>query len=143
MNYLDIVLTATESSAGLMCACLPLTKPLVIRFTRWLQSMHGLDTKHQGWTTYSQSGTGEGRKKGIVRVDDYSVQLLRASDPALSQIGTLNGLHERGYAVAECGTVSDKCILRGECAEGNAGRMCGEVGGADNVGAMRVCLKHH
>lgn len=76
-------------------------------------------------------------------MDDYSVQLLRASDPALSQIGTLNGLHERGYAVAECGTVSDKCILRGECAEGNAGRMCGEVGGADNVGAMRVCLKHH
>jgi hypothetical protein len=91
MNYLDIVLTATESSAGLMYACLPLTKPLVIRFTRWLQRMHGLDTKHQGWTTYSQSGTGEGRNKGIIRVDDYSVQLLRASDPALSQIGVLNG----------------------------------------------------
>jgi hypothetical protein len=99
MNYLEIVLTATESSAGLMCACLPLTKPLVIRFTRWLQRMHGLDTKHQGWTTYSQSGTGEGRNKSIIRVDDYSVQLLMASDPALSQIGALNGLHERGYAV--------------------------------------------
>ncbi|OAK94744.1 hypothetical protein IQ06DRAFT_81410 [Phaeosphaeriaceae sp. SRC1lsM3a] len=91
MNYLDIVLTATESSAGLMCACLPLTKPLVIRFTKWLQRLHGLDTNHHGWTTVSHSGNIKEKNKGITRVDDYSVQLLRASDPALSQMGALNG----------------------------------------------------
>lgn len=37
------------------------------------------------------SHTGNEKSKGITRVDDYSVQLLRASDPALSQMGALNG----------------------------------------------------
>lgn len=45
-NYLEFVLTATESSAGLMCACLPLTKPVILRFARWIQSLRTLDAKH-------------------------------------------------------------------------------------------------
>ena len=40
-SYLDIVLTATESSAGLMCACLPLTMPLVRRVGEWTQKKRG------------------------------------------------------------------------------------------------------
>jgi hypothetical protein len=82
-NYLDIVLTATESSAGLMCACLPLTKPLVVRMTRWIQKWWGLDTGHQGWTTVSGSkqskslpGKGERGPRTITRVDEYEINLL-------------------------------------------------------------------
>jgi hypothetical protein len=50
-DYLDIILTATEASAGLMCACLPLMKPLLVRFTRTIQRLRGQDTAHQGWTS--------------------------------------------------------------------------------------------
>ena len=56
-NYLDIVLTATEASAGLMCACLPLCKPVVVRMTRWFQGASGTDKEHHGWTTLSGSGS--------------------------------------------------------------------------------------
>lgn len=56
-NYLDIVLTATEASAGLMCACLPLTKPVVVRMTRWFRGVRGADKEHHGWTTLSASGS--------------------------------------------------------------------------------------
>jgi hypothetical protein len=86
-NYLDVVLTATESSAGLMCACLPLTKPVVISITRWLQRLRGIDTKHQGWTTGSQSTKIVGKEKDrtIMRVDDYHVQLLPMSKNATTQ----------------------------------------------------------
>ncbi|KAF2108667.1 hypothetical protein BDV96DRAFT_652606 [Lophiotrema nucula] len=90
-NYLDIVLTATESSIGLICACLPLTKPIVVRFTKWVQRLRGIDTEHQGWTTMSASGSkslrvsrnkrpGEGIGKGqsLPTIDDdgFEVQLL-------------------------------------------------------------------
>lgn len=56
-NYLDIVLTATEASAGLMCASLPLSKPVVVRMTRWVQGVRGTDKEHHGWTTLSASGS--------------------------------------------------------------------------------------
>ncbi|KAF2012234.1 hypothetical protein BU24DRAFT_272779 [Aaosphaeria arxii CBS 175.79] len=95
-NYLDIVLTATESSAGIMCACLPLMKPLVVRATRWLQRLRGLDTRHQGWTTASgSSGSGAipskvERDRSIRRVDDYDVQLLPVS-PTSESTSVLSG----------------------------------------------------
>lgn len=89
MIFLDIVLTSTESSTGIMCVCLPLTKPLAIRFTRWLQRKRGIDTQDHGWSTVSD--TGIEKQKGITRVDDYSVQLLRASDPVLGQMEGPNG----------------------------------------------------
>jgi hypothetical protein len=91
-NYLDIVLTATESSAGLMCACLPLMKPIVVRFTRWVQKLRGLDTKHHGWTTMdgteSQSMSTDPKiekDKNIIRVDDYHIQLMPVSQISQSQ----------------------------------------------------------
>jgi hypothetical protein len=84
---LDIVLTATESSAGLMCACLPLTKPVVIRFTKWVQRLRGLDTEHQGWTTVSTStkSTSKAKDKAIKRVDDFHIQLLPMSQFTTTQ----------------------------------------------------------
>ncbi|KAF2478139.1 uncharacterized protein BDR25DRAFT_299836 [Lindgomyces ingoldianus] len=82
-NYLDIVLTATESSAGFMCACFPLMKPVIIHTTRWVQQLRGVETGHQGWTTLSNS---EGTAKGPPKTeksnrapnwnDDYEIQLL-------------------------------------------------------------------
>ncbi|KAH7363746.1 hypothetical protein BKA66DRAFT_573437 [Pyrenochaeta sp. MPI-SDFR-AT-0127] len=77
-NYLDTVLTATESSAGLMCACLPLTKPIVIQFTKWIQNLRGLDTAHQGWTTVtdSQKSNVKNKDRTITRIDEYHIQLL-------------------------------------------------------------------
>lgn len=82
-NYLDIVLTATESSAGLMCACLPLMKPLVIHITKWIQKTRGIDAGHQGWTTFSDSqqsrsmpGKSERGPQMITTVDDYEIGLL-------------------------------------------------------------------
>ena len=81
-NYLDIVLTATESSAGLMCACLPLCKPLVAAVTKWIQKWRGLNTEHQGWTTVANSqnatlqGTTEQEPRTITRVDEYEIKLL-------------------------------------------------------------------
>ncbi|CAO2654451.1 Nn.00g111840.m01.CDS01 [Neocucurbitaria sp. VM-36] len=85
-NYLDIVLTSTESSAGFMCACLPLTKPIVIHFTRRIQRLRGLNTEHQGWTTVStsQKSTSKEKDRTILRVDDYHIQLL----PIALTIGT-------------------------------------------------------
>lgn len=94
-NYLDIVLTATESSAGLMCACLPLMKPIVVRFTRWIQRMRGLDTKHHGWTTMDgtedQSTSTDAKRekdRNIMRVDDYHIQLMSVSQISQSQSGS-------------------------------------------------------
>jgi hypothetical protein len=72
-----------------MCACLPLTKPIIIRFTHWLQKLRLLDTDHQGWTTLSQSSRGEGDKKTITRTKDYHVQLLPMSELVGSQTSTL------------------------------------------------------
>jgi hypothetical protein len=76
-----------------MCACLPLTKPVVISITRWIQRLRGLETKHQGWTTGSQSKETAGKEKDrtITRVDDYHVQLLPLSKPATTQ----NSLQDR------------------------------------------------
>ncbi|KAF2795453.1 hypothetical protein K505DRAFT_239809 [Melanomma pulvis-pyrius CBS 109.77] len=99
-NFLDIVLTATESSAGLMCACLPLTKPLVVRMTRWVQKMRGLDTEHQGWTTVSNSqsrsipGKSERGPRTITRIDEYEINLL-ATTPTRAMT------EERDFAVVE------------------------------------------
>jgi hypothetical protein len=104
-NYLDIVLTATESSAGLMCACLPLMRPIVIRLTRWIQRLRGWDTGHQGWTTMSDSAGGpkstpsklEGASRAIVRANDWEMQLLPVTPPEervavkAEQIKTWNG----------------------------------------------------
>jgi hypothetical protein len=78
-NYLEIVLTATESSTGLLCACLPLTKPIVIHFTRWIQKVRGLDTNHQGWSSVSASAKNTEKDMKITRVVDYHVQLLPMS----------------------------------------------------------------
>ncbi|KAF2028742.1 hypothetical protein EK21DRAFT_113597 [Setomelanomma holmii] len=88
-NYLDIVLTATESSAGLICACLPLTKPVVIRFTRWLQRLGGLNTDHQGWTTVSTSvkSTRKEKQRVTERMDDFHIQLLPMSQLTTTQAG--------------------------------------------------------
>jgi hypothetical protein len=80
-NYLDIILTATEASAGLMCACLPLTKPLVVRITRRIQRLRGVDTEHHGWTTMESRSFGTPAKPGptdrtMTKADDYDIQLL-------------------------------------------------------------------
>lgn len=92
-NYLDIILTATESSAGLMCACLPLTKPVVIRFTKWIQRLRGLNTEHQGWTTVSNStrSTGKEKDRTITRIDDYHIQLLPISTTSMPKFNAENG----------------------------------------------------
>jgi hypothetical protein len=86
-NYLDVVLASTEASAGLMCACLPLTKPIVVRITRWVQRIRGFNTEHQGWTTNeTQQKTADKEKdRTILRVDDFHVQLLPASQSPHSQ----------------------------------------------------------
>lgn len=88
-NYLDIVLTATEASASLMCACLPLTKPIVARITTWLQKIRGKDTGHQGWTTISasdnsmRSGLGRhGTDRIVTNGGDHDIQLLTVIPPA-------------------------------------------------------------
>jgi hypothetical protein len=78
-NYLDVVLTATETSAGLMCACLPVTKPIIVCATRWLQCLCGVDTKHQDWTTTGSEPVVKEKDRTITRVDDYHVQLLPIS----------------------------------------------------------------
>ncbi|KAL5118413.1 hypothetical protein ACEQ8H_003589 [Pleosporales sp. CAS-2024a] len=92
-NYLDFVLTATESSAGLMCACLPLTKPLIIRFTRWFQKLRGLDANQRmGWSTLSEAATASTKEKGTIkRTKDYHVQLLPISELMNPQTSTLVG----------------------------------------------------
>jgi hypothetical protein len=54
-NYLDIFLHATDSFAGLMCACIPIMKSLTVRFARWLQRLRTLDAKLQQWATLPQS----------------------------------------------------------------------------------------
>lgn len=51
-NYLDIILTATESSAGLMCACLPLTRPIFVRVSHWMREWH---SSHSFWVAESAS----------------------------------------------------------------------------------------
>jgi hypothetical protein len=86
-NYLDVVLTSTEASAGLMCACLPLTKPIVVRITRWIQRLRGLDTEHQGWTSNgtNQADAEKEKDRTILRVDDFHVQLLPAAESSHSQ----------------------------------------------------------
>jgi hypothetical protein len=86
-NYLVVVLASTEASAGLMCACLPLTKPIVVRITRWVQRICGFNTEHQGWTTNeTQQKTADKEKdKTILRVDDFHVQLLPASQSTHSR----------------------------------------------------------
>jgi hypothetical protein len=94
-NYLDIVLTATETSAGLMCACLPLTKPIMIRFTKWLQRLRLLDTKYKDWSTISD--TAKDKKGTITRMKDYHVQLLPMADVANSQTSTLVGAVDKPW----------------------------------------------
>jgi hypothetical protein len=85
-NYLDVVLASTEASAGLMCACLPLTKPIVVRITKWVQRIRGFNTEHQGWTTdETQQKTPDKKDRTILRVDDFHVQLLPASQSTHSQ----------------------------------------------------------
>jgi hypothetical protein len=97
-NYLDIILTATETSAGLMCACLPLTKPIIIRFTKWLQSLHILDSNIKGWTTLSESTkTAQDNSRTITRTKDYHVQLLPMADVANSQTSTLVGAVDKPW----------------------------------------------
>lgn len=83
-----------------MCACLPLTKPLVVRMTRWVQKMRGLDTEHQGWTTVSNSqsrsmpGKGERGPRTITRVDEYEINLLAVTP-------TRAMTEERDFAIVE------------------------------------------
>ena len=50
-SFLVIVLTATESSASLMCACLPLYKPLLKGLDQWWRNIRGRRAENQGWTT--------------------------------------------------------------------------------------------
>jgi hypothetical protein len=78
LNYLQVILTATETSTGLMCACLPLTKPLAIHFATWLRKIRGLNANHQGWTTISASAKKAEQNKDlkITRVVDYNIQML-------------------------------------------------------------------
>ncbi|KAF1848261.1 uncharacterized protein K460DRAFT_414844 [Cucurbitaria berberidis CBS 394.84] len=89
-NYLDIVLAATESSAGLMCACLPLTKPVATRLTRWIQRLRGSNTEHQGWTTVStsQKSISKETDRTILRIDDYHIQLLPIALSTSTQSGS-------------------------------------------------------
>jgi hypothetical protein len=103
-NYLDVVLTATESSAGLMCACLPLTKPIVVCITRWFQRLRGLDTNHQGWTTDgSDPVVKEKNRCTITRVDDYHVQLLPISKRNSAREGEIMDVEKPWQSVGPYG----------------------------------------
>ena len=89
-NFLDIVLTSIESSAGLMCACLPLTKPVILRFARWLQGLHALETEDRDLDTLSQSSRSSIWGKGaILSTKDCHVQALRLSQVAHPQTENL------------------------------------------------------
>jgi len=96
-DYLDIVLTATEASAGLMCACLPLMKPLLVRATRWIQRYRGLDTAHQGWTSVDASNStnmpclgetsGDTVTRGFGEVDDARLLQSRSNTRSFEERG--------------------------------------------------------
>lgn len=111
-NYLDIILTATESSAGLMCACLPLTKPLVIRTTKWVQRLRGLSTEHHGWTTVSasQKSANPAKDRSIMRVDEYQIQLVSLSESQQSRLEQNAGVGETPWqALGQCETMT-QCV---------------------------------
>jgi hypothetical protein len=86
-NYLDVVLITTESSAGLICACLPFANPILMRFTSWLRRVCGIGTTHNGWITMSAPTQNAEKEKDrtITRVVDYHVQLLPVSKISNSQ----------------------------------------------------------
>jgi hypothetical protein len=86
-NYLDVILIITESSAGLICACLPFANPILMRFTAWLRRVCGIGTTHHGWATMSAptENTEKEKDRTITRVVDYHVQLLPVSKISNSQ----------------------------------------------------------
>ncbi|KAF2195522.1 hypothetical protein K469DRAFT_681829 [Zopfia rhizophila CBS 207.26] len=79
-TYLDIITTATESSAGLMCACLPLCKPVIVRILKHLRLWQGKGDP-TGWSTLDESESRSipfkiERNNRSVQGGDYDVQLL-------------------------------------------------------------------
>jgi hypothetical protein len=102
-NFLDVVLTATESFAGFMCTCLPLTKPVLVCVTRWLQRLRGIDAKHQGWTTNRSEPAVKEKDRTITRVDDYHVQLLPISRRNSARAGEIMDVEKPWQSVGPYG----------------------------------------